>query len=127
MTSSLGEDFLKEHGLVQRSSKQRQQLLGCLGCRWNKEPTDNVTPRAYGYQIIKCTGIKSGVVFPLLQSLENAGVVESSWEDIDPGTEGRPPRRLFKPSESQLGQKFAATLTPPSECQLKNLISAQDS
>jgi hypothetical protein len=121
MSESSGEDFLKEHGLIQRSSLQRRQLLGCLGCRWSRQCAESNAPEAYGYQIMKCTGLKSGVVFPLLQSLENAGIVESSWEQIDPNTVGRPPRRLFSPAETEVGQEFAATLAPPTECPLENL------
>jgi hypothetical protein len=121
MTKSSGEEFLKEHGLIQRSSLQRRRLLGCLSCRWSTQCAENSASEAYGYQIMKCTGLKSGVVFPLLQSLEKVGVVESSWEQVDPVTAGRPPRRLFSPAETEIGQEFAANLAPPIECPLENL------
>jgi hypothetical protein len=124
MSESPGEDFLKERGLIQRTSVQRSQLLGCLSCHWSRQCDESSTP-AYGYQIMKCTGLKSGVVFPLLKSLENAGVVKSSWEEIDPNTARRPPRRLFSPAETEMGQEFAATLVPPTECPLQNLDQGQ--
>src|SRR3954470_18641912 len=52
---------------------------------------DSEQPR-WGLEIIKATGRPSGTVYPLLDRLERAGWVESSWED-----EGRkgPRRRLY--------------------------------
>ena len=110
-----------ERGLVQRSSEQRQQLLGCLSCRWNKAKQEGSDPVAYGFQAIRCANIQSGVIYPLLQKLEDAGVVTSSWEDLEPGIEGRPPRRYFQPAATPLGEAFAATLQPPLDCPLEQV------
>lgn len=50
--------------------------------------------RHHGYGLVKATTLKSGVVYPILQRLVDAGWLDDSWED---GAEvhGRPPRRNF--------------------------------
>ena len=46
----------------------------------------------YGYQIARNAGRKTGVVYPILDRLSEAGWVESWWEDVP---DGRGPRRRF--------------------------------
>lgn len=50
---------------------------------------DDERPR-WGLELIKATGRPSGTVYPLLDRLERAGWVTSSWDD---DTERRGPRR----------------------------------
>jgi PadR family transcriptional regulator PadR len=47
----------------------------------------------YGYKIAVEAGRKTGVVYPILDRLENAGWVESAWEREERGDRG--PRRRF--------------------------------
>lgn len=47
----------------------------------------------WGLAIIKATGRPSGSVYPMLERLERAGWVESSWEDD--GARRGPRRRLY--------------------------------
>jgi PadR family transcriptional regulator, regulatory protein PadR len=54
-----------------------------------------LTPHS-GAEIARATDIGSGTLYPLLQRLENAGWMNSRWEDIDPAKEGRPRRRLYR-------------------------------
>lgn len=50
----------------------------------------------YGFDIMSATGLPSGTVYPALRRLENAGFVESSWEDADIAHgENRPPRKHY--------------------------------
>lgn len=53
------------------------------------------TPREwkYGYDISRSTGLKSGTLYPLLMRLEEHGLMETSWENGEPG---RPPRHMYK-------------------------------
>ncbi|XVV03424.1 PadR family transcriptional regulator [Actinosynnema sp. CA-248983] len=53
---------------------------------------DGDRPR-WGLEIIKLTGRPSGSVYPLLDRLERAGWVTSSWDD-DADRRG-PPRRMY--------------------------------
>src|SRR5690242_10028697 len=93
--NSLGQEFLIENGLIERRSDTRTQLLACLACRWSKSPED---PKAYGYEIIQCSGIKAGTLYPLLAQLEQAGVTKPAFEDQqDAINEKRPPRKFITP------------------------------
>jgi DNA-binding PadR family transcriptional regulator len=46
----------------------------------------------YGFEIMRLTGLASGSLYPMLARLEQAGWLTRSKENIDPHTEGRPPR-----------------------------------
>jgi DNA-binding PadR family transcriptional regulator len=43
---------------------------------------------------MKETRIHSGTMYPILQRLEESGLLESKWED--PVTSGRPARHLYR-------------------------------
>jgi DNA-binding PadR family transcriptional regulator len=66
-----------------------------------ERPTD----AHYGLDICRATGLKGGTVYPILARLEKAGMVASTWEDIDPKVEGRSPRRNYYLTSS--GYEFA--------------------
>jgi PadR family transcriptional regulator PadR len=51
---------------------------------------------AYGFDLMRATGLASGTVYPLLRRLEGNGLVRSAWEDIDASEEGRPRRRNYQ-------------------------------
>jgi PadR family transcriptional regulator PadR len=50
----------------------------------------------YGLEISKEAGLPSGTLYPILARLEQAGWVESYWEDIDQSVEQRRRRRYYK-------------------------------
>ena len=50
----------------------------------------------YGLEIGSAAGLRSGTVHPILARLEGYGWLSSRWEDVDPGSEGRPPRRYYR-------------------------------
>jgi len=50
----------------------------------------------YGLEIGELAGLRSGTVHPILARLEGLGWLTSRWEEIDPQTEGRPPRRYYR-------------------------------
>lgn len=41
-------------------------------------------------------GLANGTIYPILCRLEQAGWLESKWEEIDPSEEGRPRKRLYR-------------------------------
>ena len=49
-----------------------------------------------GADLLRLTGLASGTLYPLLLRLEQAGWLESDWEDVDPRTAGRPRRRYYR-------------------------------
>ncbi|MGH3169044.1 MAG: PadR family transcriptional regulator [Trebonia sp.] len=51
----------------------------------------------YGLQISKQADLHTGTLYPVMDRLERAGWVESSWEDPDLSlTDGRPRRRYYQ-------------------------------
>src|SRR5436190_24014936 len=50
----------------------------------------------YGLEIGELASLRSGTVHPILARLEKVGWLTSRWEEIDPQTEGRPPRRYYR-------------------------------
>jgi PadR family transcriptional regulator PadR len=57
--------------------------------------------RHYGYDLTKQTGMRSGVLYPILHRLLAAGWLTDGWEDQRPA--GRPPRRYYELTD--LGQR----------------------
>lgn len=57
---------------------------------------DEPTQEMYGLQIGRKAGLPSGTIHPILARFEGCGWLESRWEDIDPGKEGRPRRRYYR-------------------------------
>jgi len=55
-------------------------------------PTDQIS----GIEISRSTGLASGTLYPILFRLEEAGWVESVWEDVGPTQVKRPRRRLYR-------------------------------
>ncbi|HVS63193.1 MAG TPA: PadR family transcriptional regulator [Thermoanaerobaculia bacterium] len=53
--------------------------------------------RRYGFDIMDASGLPDGTVYPALRRLEEAGLLESSWEDEGTATaQGRPARRYYR-------------------------------
>ena len=51
----------------------------------------------YGLKVIQESALPPGTVYPLMQRLEQAGWVESRWEEGEPAERhGRPPRRYYR-------------------------------
>jgi PadR family transcriptional regulator PadR len=56
----------------------------------------------YGYDISRNTGLKSGTLYPILMRLAERKLLETSWENSEPGL---PPRHLYRLTSD--GMKFA--------------------
>ncbi|MEV5720601.1 helix-turn-helix transcriptional regulator [Amycolatopsis mediterranei] len=57
---------------------------------------DPVAPR-YGLDIARQAGLKTGTLHPILRRLQQAGLIESFWEDpADHEDQGRPRRRYYR-------------------------------
>jgi hypothetical protein len=115
-TENRTEEFLLREGAFHRRSAARREVLGCIACIWAKAEAAGNDPSLYGYQVVKCTGLQSGIVQPILHDLEDYGALSSERETLDPTTTRRPPRRLYGPVDTDWGQQFRETLEPPSSC-----------
>jgi PadR family transcriptional regulator, regulatory protein PadR len=60
--------------------------------------TEPSQPR-YGYDLMHKTGFPSGKLYPVLGKLVIAGWLVREEERIDPASEGRPARRMYRLSE----------------------------
>jgi PadR family transcriptional regulator PadR len=47
----------------------------------------------YGYDISRNTGLKSGTMYPILMRLADLALLETRWEEAEPG---RPARHMYR-------------------------------
>ena len=57
---------------------------------------EDPTERQWGYELSKRTGIRSGVLYPILRRMLEHGWVEDGWEDQAEISAKRPPRRYYE-------------------------------
>ncbi|MGH3784091.1 MAG: PadR family transcriptional regulator [Pseudonocardiaceae bacterium] len=57
---------------------------------------EDPTGRHWGYELSRQTGVRSGVLYPMLTRMLNEGWVEDGWEDPTTIREKRPPRRYYE-------------------------------
>jgi PadR family transcriptional regulator PadR len=55
---------------------------------------------AYGREIADAAGLSKTTIYDVLIRLEHAGWALSEWENVDPRTEKRPRRRVYRLSAS---------------------------
>jgi DNA-binding PadR family transcriptional regulator len=67
---------------------QTRMVLGVLLA----EPDEEM----YGLEIVEATGLAPGTIYPILFRLEEAGWIESRWEDAEEHVAGRPRRRYYR-------------------------------
>lgn len=68
------------------------------------------TGEHYGYDLLRTTGLKSGVLYPILERIHRQGWVEREWERLDAG--GRPPRRYYRLTAEGAGEARRALADP---------------
>lgn len=72
--------------------------------------------RHWGYEMSRTSGIRSGVLYPILGRLLDRGWLEDGWEDAKEVQGKRPPRRYYKVTEeglSELGAIARQAATDP--------------
>lgn len=55
----------------------------------------DASAKHWGYQLSKASGIRSGVMYPMLSRMLDEGWLEDGWEEGDPSKKKRPPRRYY--------------------------------
>ncbi|AWN23227.1 PadR family transcriptional regulator [Deinococcus irradiatisoli] len=73
---------------------------------------------AYGYDLSKATGLKSGTLYPILRRLHEAHLLDAEWEPSP--HPGKPPRHIYRLSEA--GLKLAHEQQRPNMLQLKGAL-----
>lgn len=51
---------------------------------------------AYGLEVVRASGVPAGTTYAILRRLEDEGLLDGRWEQMDPADEGRPPRRYYR-------------------------------
>ncbi|MFC5863553.1 PadR family transcriptional regulator [Acidicapsa dinghuensis] len=75
----------------------------------------------YGYEISRQTGLKSGTLYPILMRLAERQLLETDWEQGEPG---KPPRHIYRFTAEGLQFARANHLAEPSRSTSKT-ISAE--
>jgi PadR family transcriptional regulator PadR len=57
---------------------------------------DDSTGRYWGYQLSKVSGVRSGVLYPILTRMLDEQWLTDGWEDPGTITAKRPPRRYYE-------------------------------
>lgn len=66
-------------------------LLKVLG-----ELLEDPSAEAYGLELMRSTGLKSGTLYPLLDRMVSEGWLTGRWEEVDPAEAARPRRRFYR-------------------------------
>ena len=82
------------------STSQVVEMLAREPARWR-----------HGYWVMQETGIRSGTLYPILQRLAEAGLLEARWE-IPTTSTGRPARHLYRLTPSGRAWARAAVVRP---------------
>jgi PadR family transcriptional regulator PadR len=70
---------------------------------------DNPGGRHWGYDLSRRSGVRSGVLYPILHRMLEEGWLTDGWEDASEVKEGRPPRRYYMATEEGISH-FGAIL-----------------
>jgi PadR family transcriptional regulator PadR len=58
---------------------------------------DDADGRHWGYELSKQSGVRSGVMYPMLRRMLDSGWLVDGWEaQVQVGKAGRPPRRYYE-------------------------------
>jgi PadR family transcriptional regulator PadR len=57
---------------------------------------DAPADETYGLEVVKASGVPAGSTYAILRRLEEEGLLEARWEQIDEAEAGRPPRRYYR-------------------------------
>jgi PadR family transcriptional regulator, regulatory protein PadR len=65
---------------------------------------DDPGGRHWGYDLSRRSGVRSGVLYPILHRMLAEGWLTDGWEDVLEVSEGRPPRRYYVVTEEGISQ-----------------------
>ena len=57
---------------------------------------DDPTGKHWGYDLSRRSGVRSGVLYPILRRMLEEGWLDDGWEDPPQTGKRRPPRRYYK-------------------------------
>jgi PadR family transcriptional regulator PadR len=66
--------------------------------------TDDPQGRHWGYELSRRSGVRSGVLYPILHRMVAEGWLADGWEDASETKERRPPRRYYTLTANGISQ-----------------------
>lgn len=57
---------------------------------------EDPTAKHWGYELSRCTGVRSGVLYPILRRMLEEGWLKDGWEEWTESSRKRPPRRYYE-------------------------------
>jgi len=118
ITPNPAENLLIEKGVFRYRSAVRQQIIGCIGCRFLKTEESDQGPNLHGFEISRCLQIQSPTVYPILKKLVEAKVVRVKREEPDDTNFGRPLKNFYTPADTVIGRSFHELIEVPQICGL---------
>lgn len=118
------EEALLEAGAITVRTKNRREILGCLGCQFLTAQAAGKEPAAYGYEINDCMNReKTWPTYVSLHKLEEGGALIS--QQVTKGSAG-PARRVYRPADTELGRVLLANLEMPDTCPIETWLVLLD-
>lgn len=78
--------------------------------------------RHWGYDLTKRTGVRSGVLYPILQRMLEQGWLHDGWEDRAQITGKRPPRRYYELTHEGRAELVGIVKEVQSDARFKALV-----
>lgn len=76
--------------------ESKTPLVSSKGLRVLSLFADASSQELSGADVHRLTGLASGTLYPILMRFEQAGWLESRWEEVDPRQAGRPRKRFYR-------------------------------
>jgi len=94
-----------------RLSHQSLRVLRTFLAAFNED----VRAEIAGAELMRVARVASGTLYPILLRFENAGLLQSRWEEEMPELLGRPRRRFYRLTQAgaQLAHEALGELSPP--------------
>ena len=96
-------DFIKAMGSTPRLSRQTLQVLDAF-------VQTGTGAWTYGYDISRGTGLKAGTLYPILIRLAQHKLLDTRWDNAEPG---KPPRHMYRLTADGLRLARDNPLSPP--------------
>ena len=86
----------------------------------------DATARHWGYELSKRSGVRSGVMYPILQRMLDEGWLIDGWEDQEQAGRGkRPPRRYYQVTEAGKAALGAILVRARTDARFRPLVAPQ--
>jgi PadR family transcriptional regulator PadR len=80
---------------------------------------DDPTGKHWGYALSQASGVRSGVLYPILQRMLDEGWLEDGWEDAK--ARKRPPRRYYELTPEGVGEITALVAAAARDARFRGL------